>query len=460
MKTEIPYDFMPPEQHFGSPEELLSAINRYQQTRDLVDRDDRLSLPDGMFEKLEDGEGRYVLIPATTDLAFLFRGQSAFYKECLPTLQRRVWESLDLFIERMRVVEFELMLKQYPAVQYFSREHLIVDYVGLAQHYGLLTDVLDLTSDLHTALFFAMCDYNSANDCYTAKKDDKEHIGYLYAYPAFASAMQHNGSAFGRFLKEDLRVIGLQPFIRPGAQKGFSLHVSQNNPFKGYLYSFSYTKQDSEQYLDKMVNGRQVWAKDYIVERTKLIRDTTKFSFDALYLAVKRYGGGITLAKMQRQLNAVGIHFSNDLPWNLTDAENQEMAAVFEKELKSKLLAQMAQRTLKVEDKTFFTSSLQFVASQLLLQTLQGGFPSVDGYDSGIAIFIEGTDEQPIVGWSYNTGRPQTVPDKTGKVTCFDQILKDTQSLSPESIARREAIKSKIDSAVEPFRMRKVPAKR
>lgn len=71
MKTEIPYDFMPHEQHFCSPEELLSAIKRYQQTRDLVDGDDRLSLPDGMFEKLEDGEGRYVLIPATTDLAFL-----------------------------------------------------------------------------------------------------------------------------------------------------------------------------------------------------------------------------------------------------------------------------------------------------------------------------------------------------------------------------------------------------
>lgn len=27
MKTEIPYDFMPPEQHFDSPEELLSAYS-------------------------------------------------------------------------------------------------------------------------------------------------------------------------------------------------------------------------------------------------------------------------------------------------------------------------------------------------------------------------------------------------------------------------------------------------
>lgn len=456
MKIRIQYDFMPPEQHFGSPEELLSAINRYQQTRDLFDGDDRFRLSDGMFEKLEDGVGRYVLIPAMSDLTFLFRGQGAFYKNCLPTLLRKEWGPLELFVERMRVVEFELMLRKYPAVQYFSREHLMVDYVGLAQHYGLLTDVLDLTSDLHTALFFAMCDYDSVNDCYTAKKDEKEYIGYLYAYPAFASAMQNNDSAFGRFLKEDLRVIGLQPFIRPGAQRGFSLHVSKDNPFKGYLYSFSYTKQDSERYHDKMINGRQLWAKDFIAERTKLIRDTTRFSFDALFLAVKRYGGGVSLTKMQRQLNAAGIHFSNDLPWNLTEGEYQEIAMTFEKEQKPKLVAQMAQRTMRVEDKTFSTSRLQFEAIQMMLQTLQGGFPSIDGYDSGIAVIIEGTEESPIVGWSFNMARPQTFPDESGKVTCFDKILNDHQSTSPESNARREANKVKVDEIVEPFRVRKI----
>ena len=82
----------------------------------------------------------------------------------------------------MRVVEFELMLKQYPAVRFFEQEKLAVDYVGLAQHYGLLTDVLDLTSDVRTALFFAMCDYDLENDCYYPKSDDKEYVSYLYVW--------------------------------------------------------------------------------------------------------------------------------------------------------------------------------------------------------------------------------------------------------------------------------------
>lgn len=359
----------------------------------------------------------------------------------------------------MRVVEFELMLQHFPAVRYFLREHLMVDYVGLAQHYGLLTDVLDLTSDVHTALFFAMCDYDPASDGYTAKIEDKEYIGYLYAYPAVASAMQNGSSAFGRFLKEDLRVIGLQPFIRPGVQRGFSFHCTKDNPFKGYLYSFSYSKADSERYLEKMINGRHLWAKDSIAERTKLIRAATGFSFDALYLAVKRYGGDVTLAKMQRQLNAAGIHFSNDLPWYPTESEYQEMAVAFEKEQKQKILAQMAQRTVIMEDKTFFSSSLQVEATQLVLQTLQEGYPSVDGYDSGIAIILDGTETQPIVGWSFNTARPQTVPDGNGRVTCFDRILHGAQPASPESVARREACKAKVDKAFGPFRMRKVVVK-
>ena len=168
---EIPYDFMPPEQHFASPAELVSAINRFQKTREPFSGDERFTASEGTFELLSDEEDGYVLMPTTCDYAFLFRGQGLFFQQCLPTLLRQKRDADHLFLERMRVVEFELMLKQYPAVRFFEQEKLAVDYVGLAQHYGLLTDVLDLTSDVRTALFFAMCDYDSENDCYYPKSD-------------------------------------------------------------------------------------------------------------------------------------------------------------------------------------------------------------------------------------------------------------------------------------------------
>lgn len=123
MKIEIPYDFMPPEQHFASPAGLLSAINRFQKTRVPFSGDERFTASEGKFELLSDDEGGYIMVPMACDYAFLFRGQRQFFQPCLPTLLRQKKDADHLFLERMRVVEFELMLKQYPAVRFFEQKN-------------------------------------------------------------------------------------------------------------------------------------------------------------------------------------------------------------------------------------------------------------------------------------------------------------------------------------------------
>ena len=454
MEIEIPYDFMPPEQHFASPAELLSAINRFQKTRDPFSGDERFTASEGTFELLSDEEDGYVLMPTTCDYAFLFRGQGLFFQQCLPTLLRQKRDADHLFLERMRVVEFELMLKQYPAVRFFEQEKLAVDYVGLAQHYGLLTDVLDLTSDVRTALFFAMCDYDSENDCYYPKSDDKEYVSYLYAFPVINEITGCDAQTAGDFLKKDLRVIGLQPFKRPGSQRGFSFHVRENNPFKGYLYSFSYSKKDSEEYYNMMINQRNIWEKDFIVDKTHLIRDTTVFTVDALALTNKRYGYGESLGKMQRRMNDIGIHFSGNVPWHLCASESKSLNEVFEKELKLPLLQQIVHRSMCLEDRYFPIMTLSSIGQQLLLQTIQGGYPCVEGYTSGINITLD--EDFAFVGWSFDTARPQTIPDSNGKVTAFDRVLKNVAASLPKSQEKRALLKNKVDQAVKPFRMRRV----
>ena len=51
---------MPPEQHFASPVELLSAINRFQKTRVPFSGDERFTATEGKFELLSDDEGGYI----------------------------------------------------------------------------------------------------------------------------------------------------------------------------------------------------------------------------------------------------------------------------------------------------------------------------------------------------------------------------------------------------------------
>jgi hypothetical protein len=105
MRTEIPYNFMPAEQHFNSPKELLDAVGHYQQTRSFVDGDVRFNAPEDKFEKLLKEDGGFVLMPIARDYAFLYRGQGGFYNPCLPTLFRTKRDSDDLFLERISCLE-------------------------------------------------------------------------------------------------------------------------------------------------------------------------------------------------------------------------------------------------------------------------------------------------------------------------------------------------------------------
>lgn len=91
MKTEIPYNFLPAEQHFNSPEELLGAIEHYQQTRSFADGDKRFNAPEDKFEKLLKEDGGFVLMPIARDYAFLYRGQGDSIIPVCPLFFGRHW---------------------------------------------------------------------------------------------------------------------------------------------------------------------------------------------------------------------------------------------------------------------------------------------------------------------------------------------------------------------------------
>ena len=203
-----------------------------------------------------------------------------------------------------------------------------------------------------------------------------------------------------------------------------------------------------------MINQRNIWEKDFIVDQTHLIRDTTVFTVDALALTNKRYGHGESLGKMQRRMNDIGIHFSGNAPWHLCASESKLLNEVFEKELKLPLLQQIVHRSMRLEDRNSPVMTLSSMGQQLLLQTIQGGYPCVEGYTSGINITLN--EDLSIVGWSFDTARPQTIPDSNGKVTAFDRVLKNVATSLPESLEKRALLKNKVDQAVKPFRMRRV----
>lgn len=90
----------------------------------------------------------------------LYRGPATSYPNCFPSLYRQEQGSIHQLMDMIKTIEFELVLKEHPVVKELEQHNRFIDYIGLAQHYGFKTNVLDLTSDLEVATFFACCPYN------------------------------------------------------------------------------------------------------------------------------------------------------------------------------------------------------------------------------------------------------------------------------------------------------------
>lgn len=290
---ETPWCYMPPEMHFDRPQELKDAfwafaLSRLQDV--LTDSKETTYFlpPVNKFEKVRNKEGKYILLPTAIDYSFVFRGQTYFYDECLPTLYRKkdITEE-EVLIERLRCCEFELYLRQFPQVAAFEQHKYNIDFLGLAQHYGLKTDVIDLTNSLDVALFFAMCNMSQDGKSFYPQQEDREYIGYIYA----VSTMEygHGPNTIKNLFDGRMNAIGMQPFYRPGSQRGFGLHLKKGEPLTGLLYSFSYTKTDSEQIYQHFSEGRVLWHEDEISRVAREIRNTMTFSYDALNLCFKTY---------------------------------------------------------------------------------------------------------------------------------------------------------------------------
>lgn len=379
--AQIPWCFMPPETHFAIPEELKDAFMAFQKTRIPDDFDSELGKrfmpPPDKFEKVRRNDKKYILLPTALDYSYVFRGQGEFYPKCLPTIYRKQHTDIELFVERMRCVEFELFLKELPEVKDFERYNFYIDYIGLSQHYGLMTDVIDLTSSIDVALFFAMCDLSDDKTRYSAKKDDREYIGYIYAVSTW-----DDGNSKTLF-EGKLNAIGMQPFYRPGNQCGFSYHLRQEEELKGLLYSFSYTKQDSERILKHFDQSVRLWHEDSISQAAREIADTEHFTHNAYNLAYKRYPTGPGYSELKAELRRLGYSFKQKQRWALSQGDWRKRLKEYTLKEGFQGINDVVQRQYRIGNKIYDCIDTSFLADYNIL-TSQSGCPAPAGYDAQV----------------------------------------------------------------------------
>lgn len=191
---------------------------------------------DGAIDTVVNPEGKFSYFPKGLIKNYFYRGQTKHHPHCYPSLYRDLSDK-EQFIERLKLCEFELLLRKYPSTWLFedginytlangSVEHrsLNVDVEPLAQHYGIKTVYLDVTVDKWVAAFFACCDYCKTkvgeHDVY--QKHEGETVGVFYVYQA-----EPEYAPDGAF-----RPLGVQPLSRPVLQAGYVRKLDEKQDFE------------------------------------------------------------------------------------------------------------------------------------------------------------------------------------------------------------------------------------
>jgi len=162
--------------------------------------------------------------------SFMYRGQPEEYMPCLPSLGR-LKNVENQLLALCQNVAFEDAISEHPFVRVteaadFLGKPLYVDKQGLAQHYGLATDMIDLTSNFDVASFFAVCRLNEQDDCYVPVKDISEP-GVIYRISPFVLS----SSTWSEEREDPFSFVGWQPLHRPEQQRACGVKLRNGEDF-------------------------------------------------------------------------------------------------------------------------------------------------------------------------------------------------------------------------------------
>lgn len=275
-----------------------------------------------------------------------YRGQTQEYAVCLSSLDR-ISSDHELFAALCRSVYFQQGLAFHPAITQLQNQGLHLDervsplpicinLEGIAQHYGLATEYLDITRNFSVASFFATQQWNNKTQKFEPMRMASPP-GVIYKLiPLFMPDQ----------LTEDevpYVPVGWQPFPRPEQQRANAIRLKPGEDFvKSFVVSkhyFHHSRNQSKRIYEEFEGGAKLMPDDALAEFADSVQSKTAFPQSTLDLAFERYGQRKqpqnTQTKRKALMDAAGITLEEEDTFATQEWSFNQ--AVFDEEIKRML---------------------------------------------------------------------------------------------------------------------------
>lgn len=245
--------------------------------------------------------------------SYQYRGENEIFKSSKATLYRKLDQIEDKekalveeFVAYMRIADFLWLLLQLDHTQQFTTlqlrynntkyAHIDLLYEQLAQHYGLDTKWLDITSDLEVALFFACCKYdNNVQKWEPLTNTDFSKSMYAKFGVLIRRSTNHPDNlnlSESPFL--EILPVGYQPFMRCHMQNSFVAKMNQSsclqddNSFE--MLHFKHNEKFCSYIYEKMEGGKKIYPYEGLTilnDEIKDIKNRSIFTLETLDFALE-----------------------------------------------------------------------------------------------------------------------------------------------------------------------------
>lgn len=203
--------------------------------------------------------GKLCAIAHSPVLFTYYRGEPDVYDTCFPSLYRGNPSEDTILINQLKALDFQDICKTFPSAQFAEKDGLDVRYDAISQHYGLKTNIIDITDDISVAAYFATQQYDEDTDSYHSITDGLGCIRMteqMLGMPGFQGI-----------------IIGVQPFYRTARQRAYGYICKPGENFAQSSTAVIF-KQDSQ--MNKLVNDAFEQNEDYVLFPSEIIADAAK----------------------------------------------------------------------------------------------------------------------------------------------------------------------------------------